>query len=243
MANPGFYKDPHDPNFQRYWDGQQWGTETRPVAPPSVANSTQTEQRLQFSQGLQESTESNWYGLAVLAVPPPADPPALHAAYGSAVHLRLSRSTFRRIRKQLVECNESVGFDIKLAGYVSLRILSSAKEAIYESGIVRRASGDIDALAALTTRVLADVYQVPVSNVSQAVEDAIRALGTGDFTRYLTSCYPRLDLEVTTREQLVELNEASQAALTTRTSLQVDEFERTLKIQSGQLTQFLQTVR
>ena len=120
--------------------------------------------------------------------------------------------------------------------------MSSAKEAIYESGIVRRASGDIDALAALTTRVLADVYQVPVSNVSQAVEDAIRALGTGDFTRYLTSCYPRLDLEVTTREQLVELNEASQAALT-RTSLQVDEFERTLKIQSGQLTQFLQTVR
>lgn len=34
----GWYEDPHDPNFQRLWDGSEWTGQTRVVPPPTRAS-------------------------------------------------------------------------------------------------------------------------------------------------------------------------------------------------------------
>lgn len=181
--------------------------------------------------------------MAVLAVPQPADPPALHAGYVSAVPLALSRPTLRKVRRGLANHDRSVDFDLSMAGYIALRLLSSAKEAIYESRVVADANGTVAAVVALTTRALGDVYQLPMLSVSTAVEHSVRAVGTGDFTGYLTQCYPGLDLRVLSTPELSELNQASQAALTARTAAHAEEVERILQIPQGTLVTFLQGVR
>lgn len=50
MTPPGWYPHPSAPGWEAYWDGQAWGTETRPAAAPPPAPAAEPQQQTPAQQ-------------------------------------------------------------------------------------------------------------------------------------------------------------------------------------------------